>query len=126
MASQWLCNFSPKPNQRLEASLQGINLIYSHESESRVMDVVIRLKKQKPDCIIKTVTPPPAALPAPAPNSSNDGASVVAPQSKPDDQLQSPPSRTSPEGRDKDPASRPLANPAVDSGIKVQSYSTEY
>lgn len=127
MASQWLCNFSPKPNLRLEASLQGINVIYSQESESRVVDVVIRLKKQKPDCIIRTVTPPPVAQPVPVPVTLNDGASVGSPQNKPDEQMQLPPNpRSSTEGRDKDPASRPSSNPSIDPGIKVQNYSTEY
>ena len=55
MAAYWLCNLAPKPNERLEARLIGVNIIYSQETESRSMDVVVRINKQKPECVIKKI-----------------------------------------------------------------------
>lgn len=67
LAGHWLCKFTPKPNQRLETNLQGVNLIYSAEVDG-ILDVVIRLKKQKPDCIVQprdSTDPKPLAGSAP-------------------------------------------------------------
>ncbi len=114
MAGHWLCNFSPKPNQRLEVSLQGVNLIHSHES-SGSMEVVIRLKKQKPDCVVQTVasSPPPVAataVPQAPPETTSPSASA----------LPSLPNASPP------PASPAPSTDANGGGFKVRAYSKEY
>jgi len=64
IAGHWLCNFTPKINQRLNTNLQGINLVHANET-SGMMDVVIKLKKQKPVCTVQLVAP--IAEPPPSP-----------------------------------------------------------
>lgn len=66
LAGHWLCEFTPKPNQRLETNLQGVNLIHSVEVDG-ILDVVIRLKTQKPDCTVQprdSTEPKPLAVSA--------------------------------------------------------------
>jgi hypothetical protein len=118
MAGHWLCGFTPKPNQRLEVSLQGVNLIHSQESGGS-MDVVIRLKLQKPDCLVQTVAAPSPTLPsqstAPAPNAS--APFPPQPVEAPAAALSSATSVVSP---DVSPAE------TQGGGFKVRAYSNEY
>ena len=122
MAGHWLCNFTPKPNQRLNVTLQGVKLIQVQESAG-TMDVVIRLQKQKPDCIVQTLAAPPlppAAVPAPALPAATMSTASPAPL----------PVSPSP---DATPAPTVGASPAPgaaeatsDNGFKVRAYSSEY
>ncbi len=54
LAGHWFCQFTPQPSQRLEASIQGVSLVYSREVDG-LLDVVIKLKKQQPECMIRSV-----------------------------------------------------------------------
>jgi hypothetical protein len=132
MAGHWLCNFSPKPNQRLEVSLQGVNLVHSQESGGS-MDVVIRLKKQKPDCVVQTVAAPPPAVSSPSTaNLPVSAPAAIPPVSVPAPAVALPsPSPVSP------PFVAPASAPTVATqngapadtqggGFKVRAYSKEY
>ncbi len=57
LAAHWLCGYTPKVNQRLDVRLQGVSLVYSNE-EDGFLDVVIKLKNQKPDCKVMTYSRP--------------------------------------------------------------------
>ena len=54
LAGHWLCKFTPQHAQRLEANIQGVSLVYSREIEG-LLDIVIKLKKQQPDCTIQSL-----------------------------------------------------------------------
>jgi hypothetical protein len=108
LAGHWLCQYTPKPNQRLEANLQGLSLVYSKELEG-FMDVVIKLKKQQPECVIQTV----ASRPEPLSASATDTAEVIAEVG-----VQAPTVQK---------ASQSPATPEPPgSGFKVRVYSTEH
>jgi hypothetical protein len=108
MAGNWLCQYTPKPNQRLDANLQGLSLVYTNELEG-IMDVVIKLKKQQPECVIQTV----ASRPEPLSASATDTAEVIAEVG-----VQAPTVQK---------ASKPPATPVPPaSGFKVRVYSTEH
>lgn len=83
IAGHWLCNYTPKINQRLYTNLQGVNLVHANET-SGVMDVVIKLKKQKPVCNVMTVAPlsdpTPSSLPSTPLNSEPE--SPIVPQNQ--------------------------------------------
>lgn len=109
LAGHWLCRYTPKANQRLDTNLRGLNLIYSQENEG-VLDVVIKLKKQQPECVIQTVASRPEPLSAPA---TADTAEVIAEVG-----VQAPTVQK---------ASKPPATPVPPaSGFKVRVYSTEH
>jgi hypothetical protein len=121
LAAHWLCNFTPKANQRFDAKLQGVSLIHSHEADG-VLDVVIRLKKQKPECAVKAVAPRPK-LPASPEEEMTSGPQI--------------PSVTVPEASANNAAvdvvisieqKSPLQTPSesTDTGSKVRVYSTEH
>ena len=111
LAGHWLCQYTLKPNQRLDANLQGLSLVYSKELGG-VMDVVIKLKKQQPECVIQTVVPraEPLAATASATSDSaamNSAVGVQAPMTQ------------------KAPNSQVTAEPS-EAGFKVRVYSTEH
>lgn len=111
LAGHWLCQYTTKPNQRLEVNLQGLSLVYSKELEG-VLDVVIKLKKQQPECVIQTVAPRSELLAATA-SATADAAVVNAEVGGQAPMVQK--------------ASKPPATPEPPkSGFKVRVYSTEH
>ena len=132
MAGHWVCNFSPKPNQRLEVSLQGVNLIHSQESGGS-LDVVIRLKKQKPDCVVQTVAAPSPAVSSPPTVNSPVAAPAVSPSVPAPAAAAALPSSSPVASTPVAPASAPsVAAPngapadTQGGGFKVRAYSKEY
>lgn len=108
LAGHWLCHFTPSPNQRLDVNLQGVSLIYSREVDG-VMDVVIKLKKQKPDCIVQTVQVRPEPMPSTSTSSTVSTVNAM-PRLEPEQKtLQTIPATEPP-----------------DKGFKVRVYSTEH
>lgn len=111
LAGYSLCQFQPKANQRLDANLQGVQLIHSHEADG-VMTVVIKLKKQKPDCTVQVIAPRPESL-----------LPVVTVASEPMVTHGSAEAQTTPER--KLPTAQPSPQP-TETGYKVRIYSTEH
>jgi hypothetical protein len=111
LAGQWLCQYTPKPNQRLEANLQGLSLVYSKELEG-IMDVVIKLKKQQPECVIQTVAPRTEPLAATA------SAKADASAANAEVGVQAPVAQKAPQS--------PATPEPAQSGFKVRVYSTEH
>jgi hypothetical protein len=111
MAGHWLCQYTPKPNQRLDANLQGLSLVYSKELEG-IMDVVIKLKKQQPECIIQALAPRSEPLAATA-SASVDPAVVNA-----EVEVQAPMAQKA--------SQSPATSEPPKSGFKVRVYSTEH
>jgi hypothetical protein len=109
LASYWLCQLTPQSHQRLDANLQGINLIHSRE-ENGVMDVVIKLKKQKPECTVQTIP----VRPEPA---------VVLPQPSSPVESEISESRAQSEQR---PSKATSTMEPSGAGFKVRVYSTEH
>jgi hypothetical protein len=111
LAGHWLCQFTPQPSKRLEANIQGVSLVYSREVEG-LLDIVIKLRKQQPDCTIQSVAlrseplvaPIPAITDEPAGKLSTDGRSTIEVK----------------------PAKSQETSGASEAGIKVRIFSTEY
>lgn len=64
IAGHWLCDYTPRASQRLNTNLQGVNLVHAQEAEG-VMEIVIKLKKQKPECKVQSTVPRPGPVPSP-------------------------------------------------------------
>ena len=111
LAGHWLCQFTPQPTQRLETNIKGISLVYSKEVEG-LLDIVIKLKKQQPDCTIQAVVlrsePIASTIPAisgvSAGKGSTDGHATI---------------------EEKPPKSE-VTSGALESGFKVRIFSTEH
>ncbi len=112
LAGHWLCHYKPKPNQRLDANLQGLSLVYSKELEG-VMDVVIKLKKQQPECVIQTFVPRSEPLAATASTTSDTTAAMNSVES-----VQAPMTQKAPNPQATAESSK--------GGFKVRVYSTEH
>ncbi len=111
LAGYWLCQFTPQPSQRLEANIKGVSLVYSKEVEG-LLDIVIKLKKQQPDCTIQSVamrseplaTTMPAIPEVSAAKVSTDGPATI--------EVKPPKSQA--------------ASGASEAGFKVRIFSTEH
>ena len=111
LAGHWLCQFTPQPSKRLEANIQGVSLVYSREVEG-LLDIVIKLKKQQPECTIQAVvlrsepiaTTIPAISDVSAGKGSTDGQATI---------------------EEKPPKSE-VTSGTSESGFKVRIFSTEY
>ncbi len=112
MAGHWLCRYTPKANQRLDTNLRGLNLVYSQENEG-VMDVVIKLKKQQPECVIQTVVPRSEPL-AVTPSAPSDTTAAMNPV----ESVQAPMTQKAPHPQATAESSK--------AGFKVRVYSTEH
>lgn len=112
LAGHWLCQYKPKPNQRLDANLQGLSLVYSKELEG-VMDVVIKLKKQQPECVIQTVVPRSEPLAA-TPSAPSDTTAAMNPV----ESVQAPMTQKA--------TNPPATAESSKGGFKVRVYSTEH
>lgn len=111
LAGHWLCQFTPQPTQRLEANIQGIILVYSHEVDG-LLDVVIKLKKQQPECTIQSVALrlEPLVKTMPAISDASSGKKLIGDQAP--IEVKSPKSQA--------------ASGASETGFKVRVYSTEH
>jgi hypothetical protein len=112
LAGHWLCRYTPKANQRLDTNLRGLNLVYSQESEG-VMDVVIKLKKQQPECVVQAVVTRSEPLAATVPATSNTTAAL-----NPIESVQAPMTQKAPIPQATAESSK--------AGFKVRVYSTEH
>lgn len=83
IASQWLCNHTPNPQQRLEVSLQGVHTVFAQESPTGLMNVVVRFKKQAPACTVLAVAPSPAPTSTASPSVANPSTGAVQSRSVP-------------------------------------------
>lgn len=124
MAAHTLCQYTPKPNQRLEAKLQGVTLIHSKESDQRVREVVIRLKKQKPECIVQTIASAPP--PSPAGSVGNPPATQEVTTESGTLPSGSPTLQPTVEPIEVQTNATPSPIQGLDLGVKVQSLSKEY
>lgn len=111
LAGHWFCQFTPQPSQRLEASIQGVSLVYSREVDG-LLDVVIKLKKQQPECMIRSVGQSSEPLVTTGSAISDVSAGKVSIGVQTPIEAKSPKSQATPA--------------ASESGFKVQVYSMEH
>ena len=75
-AARWLCQYTPTPDTRLDATLTGVGVVDSR-SEGDQLTVTVRLPMQRPDCVVRSVPPSvpetsadlPSGYPTPSPYS---------------------------------------------------------
>ena len=61
MLGQWLCSFVQSPDRRLETVLHGLQIIQSEEDGNQ-RHILLKIKRQMPDCKIISIENNPAAL----------------------------------------------------------------
>lgn len=111
LAGHWLCQFTPQPSKRLEANIQGVSLVYSREVEG-LLDIVIKLKKQQPDCTIQSVTLRSEPLVAPIPAITDESAGKLSTDGRSTIEVK--------------PAKSQETSGASATDLKVRIFSTEY
>lgn len=67
-AARWLCQYTPTPDTRLDATLTGVSVVEAR-SEGDQLTVTVRLHMQRPDCVVRSVPP---NTPSGAPDQSAD------------------------------------------------------
>ena len=111
LAGHWLCQFTPQPTQRLDANIQGVSLVYSREVDG-LLDIVIKLKKQQPDCTIQSVALRSEPLVTTMPAISDVSAGKLSTDGQAPIEVKPPKSQAT--------------SGASESGFKVRIFSTEY
>ena len=111
LAGHWLCQFTPQPTQRLEANIQGVSLVYSREVDG-LLDIVIKLKQQQPDCSIQSVALRSESLVTMVPTISDVSAEKVLTDGQAPLEVKPPKSQST--------------SWASESGFKVRIFSTEH
>ena len=76
-AARWLCQYTPTPDTRLDATLTGVSVVEAR-SEGDQLTVTVRLQMQRPDCVVRSVPP---NTPSGAPELSADLPSAYQPLS---------------------------------------------
>ena len=111
LAGHWLCQFTPQPTLRLDANIQGVSLVYSREVDG-LLDIVIKLKKQQPDCTIQSVALRSEPLATTMPAISDESAGKLSTDGRSTIEVK--------------PAKSQDTSGASEAGIKVRIFSTEY
>jgi len=111
LAGHWLCQFTPQPTLRLDANIQGVSLVYSREVDG-LLDIVIKLKKQQPDCTIQSVALRSESVLASKPAITDESSGKVSTDSRLPIQVK--------------PTKSQETSGASEAGIKVRIFSTEH
>ena len=51
LIGNWLCNYSPKPTEKLDFNLTGLSIVHSQEIVG-VLDLVVSINTQEPKCVV--------------------------------------------------------------------------